>query len=159
MNLEDRVETLAPKSLFVTLKDHKDNFRNNPTCRLINPTMSEIGKISKRILDRINKAVIEKTRVNQWKNTREVLDWFSNIQNKQSHSFIAFDVANFYPSIAEQLLEQALKFAGNFTNISQEDRDVIFHAKQSLLFDEEIPWTKKDTHNSFESLLRVLKSP
>ena len=38
----------------------------------------------------------------------------------------------------------------NFTNISQEDREVIFHAKQSLLFDEETPWTKKDSHNPFD---------
>ena len=52
LNLHDRVRTTAEKDAFITLKDHKPNFANNPTCRLINPTKSEIGKICKQILDR-----------------------------------------------------------------------------------------------------------
>ena len=48
LNLDDRVRTTAEKDAFITLKDHKPNFDNNPTCRLINPTKSEIGKISKQ---------------------------------------------------------------------------------------------------------------
>ena len=28
---------------FITLKDHKENFKNNPKCRLINPAKSEIA--------------------------------------------------------------------------------------------------------------------
>ena len=31
--------------------NHKPNFENNPTCRLINPSKSEIGRVSKQILD------------------------------------------------------------------------------------------------------------
>jgi hypothetical protein len=61
LNLSGRIETLAQNEAFITLKDHKDNFPNNPTCRLINPTKSEIGKVSKCILDRINKDIINKT--------------------------------------------------------------------------------------------------
>ena len=34
---------------FSTLKDHKENFQNNPTVRLINPAKNEIGRISKAI--------------------------------------------------------------------------------------------------------------
>ena len=56
LNLDDRINVTAKRDAFITLmKDHKPNFANNPTCRLINPTKSEIGKISKQILDRINK--------------------------------------------------------------------------------------------------------
>ena len=58
LNLDDRVRTTAEEGVFITLKDHKPNFANNPTWRLINPTKSEIGKISKKILDRINKKII-----------------------------------------------------------------------------------------------------
>jgi len=34
------------------------DFINNPTCRLINPSKSEIGIITKNILNHINKEVI-----------------------------------------------------------------------------------------------------
>ena len=39
-NLDDRVRTTAEKDAFITLKNHKQNSDNNPTCRLINPTKS-----------------------------------------------------------------------------------------------------------------------
>ena len=108
LKIDDRVETPAPIESFITLKDHKDNFQNNPTCRLINPTKSELGKVSKQILDKINKAIIDKTNVLQWKNTRATLDWFINIPNKDQRSFITFDIVNFYPSISRKLLNDAL---------------------------------------------------
>ena len=44
LHLEDRVNTTAKQEALITLKDHKPNFANNPTCRLINPVKSEIGK-------------------------------------------------------------------------------------------------------------------
>lgn len=37
LQLDNRTETLAKKNSFISLKDHKDNFRNYPTCRLISP--------------------------------------------------------------------------------------------------------------------------
>jgi hypothetical protein len=64
LNLDDRINTIAQREAFVTLKDHKSNFENNPTCRLINPSKSEIGRVSKQILDRINTKVIEATCTN-----------------------------------------------------------------------------------------------
>ena len=53
LNIDDRVESMAMKEAFITLKDHKDNFANRPTCRLINPSKTEIGRISKQILEEI----------------------------------------------------------------------------------------------------------
>ena len=73
LNLDDRIEKLAKKEAFITLKDHKPTFDDHPTCRLINPTKSEIGVISKQILDEINTSIINSTRINQWKNTFSVL--------------------------------------------------------------------------------------
>ena len=73
LGIDDRVDIMAKKEAFITLKDHKPNFANKPTCRLINPTKSEISKISKQILDRINKKVVAATKVNQWKNTLSVI--------------------------------------------------------------------------------------
>jgi uncharacterized protein YcbX len=93
--LDDRINITAKREAFITLKDHKPNFDNKPTCRLINPTKSEIGKISKHILDRINKKIIECTSINQWKNTAAVLNWFNSINDKQKHTFITFDIVEF----------------------------------------------------------------
>ena len=143
--IENRVEKLARKNAFITLKDHKDNFLNNPTCHLINPTKSEIGRVSKKILDKINSAVARGAGVQQWKNTRDTLDWFNEIPSKEEHSFIAFDIVNFYPSISQDLLDRALEFASAFINIPAEDREIILHAKQSLLFDENVAWAKKQS--------------
>ena len=58
LDLNDRVNTTAKREAFITLKNHKPNFANNPTCHLINPAKSEIGKISKKILDRVNNIYI-----------------------------------------------------------------------------------------------------
>ena len=42
------------REAFISLKDHKENFQNNPKCRLINPAKSDSGKISKPILDKLS---------------------------------------------------------------------------------------------------------
>ena len=47
---EDRIEKFNIKNCFITLKDHNGDFRRNPTYRLINPTNTSMGKISKIIL-------------------------------------------------------------------------------------------------------------
>ena len=49
---------------YITIKDHKDEFPNKIPCRLINPFKSSIGKISKAILDTINKNVVRSTEIN-----------------------------------------------------------------------------------------------
>ena len=128
----------------MTLKDHKDNFENNPKTRLINPAKNEIGRISKVILDKINKLLKQKLGVNQWKNTASVLNWFKAIRDKQSHTFVVFDVKDFYPSISESLLKEAINFAKSHVNISKNDEDTILHARKSLLFDKTHVWIKKE---------------
>lgn len=53
------------QKVFFFVKDHKGNFSIFPTFRLINPSISEIGKISKLILDKVNNVLVEKTNVKQ----------------------------------------------------------------------------------------------
>ena len=64
LQLDDRINTTARREAFINLRDHKPNFDNNPTCRLINPAKAEIGKISQRILDRINTKVVHNLQLN-----------------------------------------------------------------------------------------------
>ena len=68
---------------------------------LINPSKSEIGKISKSVLDKINNALVENTNVNQLKNRTNTKQSFKIIPNQKLSSFVKFDIGNFYPSISE----------------------------------------------------------
>ena len=109
--------------MFLTSKDHKDNLRVCfPKYRLLNPTKSELGKISKHILQQISTNIRTSLNVNQWQNTSEVSKWFQNI----IHTFTIFDIQEFYPSIVEKLLKDAVLFAQTHANISRKDIEVIF---------------------------------
>ena len=88
---------------FITLKVHKDNFTARPSCRLINPAKSNVGRISKVILERVNKAVKAATGANQWINSNDVIKWFEALPNKQSLKFIKFDIDQFYPYITKKI--------------------------------------------------------
>lgn len=53
-------------------------------------------------------------------------------------------------SVIEDLLGCALDFASNYVTISAADRHVIMHAKQSLLFNNETPWQKRNSNTLFD---------
>ena len=97
LSIADPVEVMQETVAYITIKDHKDKFPNKIPCRLINPYKSNIGKISKAILDTINKNVVRSTEINQWKNTSNVLDWYANYTDKNKASFVQFDIENFIP--------------------------------------------------------------
>ena len=104
LNLSDRIKRLAQIPAYITLKNHKENFRSNPSC----PSKTELGCISKIILDRINNELLSKLNYNQWKNTDNVINWFKNVTNKRHFKFIQLDIKEFYPSITEETLNKAL---------------------------------------------------
>ena len=76
---------------FIILKDHKVNFINNPTVRLLNPARSEVGRISKIILSQINNELKNKLLVNQWQSTlkffADVTDCFKKVKDKHLFKF------------------------------------------------------------------------
>ena len=53
-----------------------------------------------------------------------------------------------YPS--EDLPLNALDYAFRFTTITHQDRHIIIHAKESLLYPQNTPWTKKNTNDVFD---------
>ena len=81
---------------YITIKDHKEIFPNKIPCRLINPSKSCVGKISKVILDKINNRIQKETSADQWKGTSSVIEWFVNIKEKERSSFMVFDIESFY---------------------------------------------------------------
>ena len=90
------------------------------------------------------------TNINQWKNTSSVLQWFKKLPNKHDSTFISFDVVQFYPSITDNLLRRALDFASNYATISAEDRHTIIQVKQSLPFNNNTPWQKRNSNTLFD---------
>ena len=143
LDLEDRVFETTQRQAFATLKDHKSNFENNPKVRLINPSKPEIGRIAKQLLEKINATVRNKSKLQQWKNTAAVVNWFKLIQRKKSQKFIKFDVDGFYPNISEKLMKDSITWARQFIDISLEEENIILEAKNSLLFKDGTPWSKK----------------
>ena len=99
VKLDGRIEHITKAPAYITLKDHKDNFSSAHPCHLINPCKSEIGKISKSILENINRNLVKFPQVNQSRNLGRVIKWFYSIENKSQCKFIQFDIAEFYPSI------------------------------------------------------------
>ena len=75
LSIDYRVEVMATKNAFITLKDHKENFDSNPNCGLLNPRKSELEKVSKVILDTINDIITSTINVKQWKNLQSVIEW------------------------------------------------------------------------------------
>ena len=111
--IDDRIYRTADRESFCTLKDHKENFNNNPKVCLLNPTKPELGRVAKIILERINNNIREKTNAKQWRENLEIVNWFKKIQNKNEYVFIKFDVESFYPSISKKTLIKALEYAKN----------------------------------------------
>ena len=141
----DRMNINSKNTCFITLKDHKENVLNNPTVRLIKSAKNELGRISKAILDNINKRLCTSLNINQWKNTASVIEWFKRIEQKHLYKFIIFDIKDFYPSIQEELLNKGLRFAQEYIDITSKDKEIIYHARKLLLFDEKDTWMKKQS--------------
>ena len=74
----------------------------------------------------------------------------STIPLKNRKSFIFFDIADFYPSITESLLDKTIDWAPPFAAITHSDISIIKHVRKSLLFHDGLPWVKRDSSNAFD---------
>ena len=149
LELDERIYAFSKRDAFITVKDHKDNFQNNTKCRLINPAKSDLGKVSKKILSRVVTALRKSSNLNQWKNPFAVIDWFKELENKDTLTFLLFDIVEYYPNITEELLKKALNYAKNHVDITKEEIKIILQTKKALLFSDGKPWVKKG-HNNFD---------
>ena len=75
--------------------------------------------------------------------TASVIEWFKAIKNKKHHSFICFNIEEFYLSINQYLLNRSLDFTSAYNNITDNKRNIITHAKQSILVHKQQPWQNK----------------
>ena len=65
-----------------------------------------------------------------------------------------FDIKDFYPSITETLLNEAIQFAKEYVPITRKDVEVIFHAQKSGLYNDGEPCVKKEG-GSFDVTMRA----
>ena len=130
------MECCASCPAFITIKDHKPNFRNNHA-------KNELGLVSKKQLEKIIANVANTIKVNQWRNTTIIMDWFKLLPQKDKSCFIKFDIVEFYPSISEEVLNRSISFARSITTISDSVINIIHLSKKSLLFDKTSAWVKK----------------
>ena len=147
LEIEDRMECHSESNAFITIKDHKQEFPDSIKCQVINPAYNNLGRVSKRILDKVNHTCRDASGVNQWRSTQDVLQWFSNVNSsnttKDKAKLLQFDISEFYPSITEDLLRNSLEFAGSYTPIDQEDEELIMACRKSVLFNHGKVLTKK----------------
>ena len=130
---------MAQTPAFITLKDHKENIKTSHPCCLINPSESELGKVSKAILENVNKNLVKSLKVNQCRNTDSVINWFNTIENKYQCIFIQLDIVEFYTSISENILDTAINLAKQYTGISGEILIIIKHCRKLLLYNNHEP--------------------
>ena len=64
--------------------------------------------------------------------------------------FIKFDIAEFYPSISEDLLKKSINHAKWFTKVQENGISAIKPARKSLLFSKDGTWIKKIGNELFD---------
>ena len=147
LDIADRIDKYTESNAFITIKDHKAEFPGRIQCRLINPAKSNLGKISKAILGKHVKEIKQKTNSNQWKNSSDAIEWFKKLENKNSLVFFKFDINSYYPSITENLFNEALEWSKGYTTIPEEEIQILRHTRKSFLFYQDEPWVKKTCEN------------
>ena len=81
--------------------------------------------------------------MNQFRNTKSVIEWFKTIKTKSKISFIKFDIVEFYPLLSKELLSKTIEYAQSVITIEEKLIKTICHARKSLLFDKGNVWIKK----------------
>ena len=87
----------------------------------------------------MNKNLVKSLKVNQWRNSDSVINWFNAVENKFQCFFIQLDIVEFYPSISETILDTAINLAKQYTDIFDENLRIIKHCRKSLLYNNHEP--------------------
>ena len=75
------------------------------------------------------------------------MNGIENSQASKEGNFINFDIVEFYPSIIEKLLLKAIEFTKQYDVVQNHEKDIIIHAKRTIVLNGEDPWKKKDSNN------------
>ena len=115
--------------------------------RLINPSKTELGRISKCIIQNIVNSVLKANHCNLWANSYETIEWFKGIKNKSKATFIQFDIIDFYPSITKNLLIDSSNYAHKYIDITNEQYEIILACRKTVIKDNDSTWVKNGLEN------------
>ena len=68
----------------------------------------------------------KKSKLNNWNNTYECIEWFEKIEDERNKTFIAWDIVN------SELLSKALNWAKQYTAIGDDDINTSLAAPGAL---------------------------
>ena len=88
--------------------------------------------------------------MNQWRNSKEVINWFNTVPDKSNCKFVQFDIESFYPSITPRLFNLAINYAKDIIPIADSDLNIIMQSRKTLLFLNGEPWVKKNGDENFD---------
>ena len=115
--------------------------------RLINPSKTELGRISKFIIQNIVNSVKKANHCNLWGNSYETIEWFRRIKNKSKATFIQFDIIHFYPSITKNILIDSINYARKYIDITNEQYEIILACRKTVLKNNDSTWVKNGLDN------------
>ena len=146
LGIVDKLEILRKEEAYILLKDHKQSFHRERQARLINPIKNQLGAVTKTILDRINADCRKELRVNQLRSSQEAIDWFTSIQDKANKTLLKADIKEFYPSISEGLVKEAISYCrSKGIQVSDDEVTCILKAKYQIASSLGTDWVKKDS--------------
>ena len=77
----------------------------------------------------------------------DTIDWFRKIKNKKRSTFVQFDIIELYPSITKELLVRSLNHTREYTDIMEEEIEIILASRKSVLSDSRRSWVKSHVDN------------
>jgi len=81
------------------------------------------------------------------------------INNKSDHTFLSFDIVEFYPSITEERLDDVITWAKLLIKIPEDEITVNKHPRKSLLFYNKKTWVKNNDQSLFDVTMRSYDGP
>ena len=83
-----------------------------------------------------------------------MINWFKNINNKKTLSFVNFDVESLYPSILIDLFTDPINYAKTIKTIDDNQFSVIIiHSREYLIFNNNKSWVKKTEEKTFDVMM------
>ena len=93
-------------------------------------------------IDCWNDALVKSRNLNHWKRLQSIYLWLRNIKEKSKRVFIELGITEFYSPITESTLENALSFALQHTQLTENELRTIKHYRETWHNKNEF-WEKK----------------
>ena len=135
LHINDRLGKFQKKDAYILFKDHKPNFINKLQTRLINPSKTELGKISKNIIQNIVTNVREANHSNLWRNSLDTIEWFRGIKKKTKVKLALYNLTSltFIRPYQKKILIDSINYAKEYIDITKEQYDIILACRKTVL--------------------------